>query len=38
LQGGSTHYASLRAQDVLRWIIILGLIAGAALKLLGISL
>jgi len=37
LQAGASHFASLRAQDVLRWLIILGLIAGAALKLLGIN-
>lgn len=33
---GPTHAASLTVQDVLRWLLILGLLAGAALKLLGL--
>jgi hypothetical protein len=36
LQAGPTHIASLRAQDVLRWIIILLILVGAALKFLGV--
>lgn len=36
LGAGITHSASLNAQDVLRWLVILGLLAGSALKLLGI--
>jgi hypothetical protein len=33
---GATHEASLNVQDVLRWLIILGVLAGSALKLVGI--
>jgi hypothetical protein len=33
---GASHQASLQAQDVLRWIIILVLLGGSALKLVGI--
>ena len=36
VQAGATHSASLVVQDVLRWLIIVALIAGAALKLVGI--
>ncbi len=36
LQAGSPHLASLRAQDVLRWILIVIILAGAVLKLLGV--
>lgn len=36
LQAGATHIASLRAQDFLRWLIILLILAGAALKFLGV--
>lgn len=36
LDGGTAHKASLRTQDILRWVLIGGLIAGAALKVLGI--
>ncbi len=36
LQAGSTHLASLRAQDVLRWIFIGIILVGAALKLAGV--
>ncbi len=35
LDAGASHDASLTVQDVLRWLIILTLLAGAALKLLG---
>ena len=34
---GASHAASLTVQDILRWIIILGLLAGAFLKFAGIS-
>ena len=33
---GTAHLASLQAQDILRWIIILILLGGSALKLIGI--
>jgi hypothetical protein len=33
---GAIHEASLNVQDVLRWLIILGVLAGSALKLVGI--
>ena len=36
LQAGPTHIASLRAQDFLRWVIILLILVGAALKFLGV--
>jgi hypothetical protein len=36
LEVGDMHAASLRVQDLLRWLIVLGLLAGAALKVLGI--
>ncbi|MCU0484708.1 MAG: hypothetical protein MUC85_01230 [Anaerolineales bacterium] len=35
LSGSTSHAASLRAQDVLRWLIILVIITGAVLKLVG---
>jgi hypothetical protein len=35
LGAGASHTASLTVQDILRWLIILALIAGAALKLVG---
>lgn len=38
LQAGPYHRASLRAQDILRWIIILLILIGALLKLAGVSL
>jgi len=34
LQAGTVHQASLRAQDVLRWLVILLLVAGSILKLI----
>ena len=34
---GSSHEASLQVQDVLRWLVILAILGGAALKFLGIS-
>jgi hypothetical protein len=34
--GGSAHQASLQAQDILRWVVILVLLGGSALKLIGI--
>ncbi len=34
LQAGAIHQASLRAQDVLRWLLVIALIAGAIIKLL----
>jgi hypothetical protein len=36
LGAGQAHTASLAVQDILRWLIILALIAGAGLKLMGI--
>ena len=33
---GASHEASVQAQDILRWLIILAVLAGAALKFLGI--
>jgi len=36
LDSGASHSASLTVQDVLRWLIILGLLAGAVLKLAGL--
>lgn len=36
LQAGPTHIASLRAQDFLRWVIILIILVGAAIKFLGV--
>ncbi len=35
-QAGSFHAASLRVQDVLRWLVILSIVAGAVLKFLGL--
>ena len=35
LSNSTAHIASLRAQDILRWLIILAIITGAALKLVG---
>lgn len=35
VQAGATHAASLVVQDILRWLIIVALIAGAVLKLVG---
>jgi hypothetical protein len=37
LGAGATHDASLQAQDILRWLIILAILGGAALKFLGIG-
>ena len=34
---GASHEASLQVQDVLRWLVILGLLGGAVLKLMGIN-
>ena len=36
LDAGASHSASLTVQDVLRWLIILALLAGAVLKLIGL--
>jgi hypothetical protein len=36
LQTNPFHPASLRAQDVLRWLVLIGLLGGSVLKLLGI--
>ena len=36
LDSGASHSASLTVQDILRWLIILALFAGAALKLIGL--
>ncbi len=37
LGAGASHDASLQTQDVLRWLVILAILGGAALKLLGIG-
>ena len=37
LQAGSTHTASLQAQDVLRWLLILAILGGAVLRFLGLG-
>jgi hypothetical protein len=34
---GASHEASLQAQDVLRWLVILAILAGALLKLVGVN-
>ena len=34
---GATHEASLQVQDVLRWLVILAILGGAAMKFLGVS-
>jgi hypothetical protein len=36
LDPGSSHAASLTVQDILRWLIVLTLLAGTALKLMGL--
>ncbi len=36
-QAGPMHIASLRAQDVIRWLLVVIIIAGAALKFLGLD-
>jgi hypothetical protein len=33
---GVAHEASLNVQDILRWIIILGIVIGSALKFVGV--
>jgi hypothetical protein len=38
LNGTATHMASLRVQDILRWVVIAGIGLGALLKLVGISI
>lgn len=38
LNAGPAHTASLRVQDILRWVIIAAIVVGAVLKFLGISL
>ncbi len=38
LQGGAYQAASLRAQDVLRWVIIVATLVGAAIKLMGLPI
>ncbi|MBI9044829.1 MAG: hypothetical protein JEZ06_10105 [Anaerolineaceae bacterium] len=38
LNAGKFHQASLRAQDILRWVLIIAILVGAILKFLGISL
>ena len=38
LHAGPAHTASLRVQDVLRWVLIGGIVLGAVLKVLGISI
>jgi len=34
---GASHEASLQVQDILRWLVILAILGGAALKLLGVN-
>jgi hypothetical protein len=36
MQSGATHTASLRAQDVLRWLVIAGMVLGSILAILGL--
>lgn len=36
LHAGPAHLASLRAQDIMRWVLVAGILVGAALKLLGV--
>jgi hypothetical protein len=36
LGGGAAHSASLRMQDILRWVLVVAIVIGAILKLLGI--
>jgi len=36
VQAGAVHTASLRVQDILRWVLIIAMIVGALLKLVGI--
>ena len=36
LGAGRSHAASLTVQDILRWVLILFLLGGAALKMLGV--
>lgn len=36
LNAGPAHQASLRAQDILRWVLVGAILAGAALKLIGL--
>ena len=38
LNAGPVYTASLRVQDILRWVIIATLIAGAILKILGVTI
>lgn len=38
LNAGPAHFASLRVQDILRWVLIAGIGVGAILKFLGISI
>ena len=36
LQAGPAHLASVRAQDILRWVLVLAILASSALKLVGV--
>jgi hypothetical protein len=36
VQAGPMHTASLKAQDVLRWVLIVAILAGAVLKVMGV--
>jgi hypothetical protein len=36
IRAGSMHTASLHAQDVLRWLLVLSILAGVVLKLAGL--
>ncbi len=38
LNAGPAHTASLRVQDILRWVLIAAIVVGAILKILGVSL
>jgi hypothetical protein len=38
LQAGPLHISSLRAQDILRWVLAAIILGGAILKFLGVSL
>jgi hypothetical protein len=36
IQAGPTHAASLRVQDIFRWILVLVILAGAVMKFFGV--
>jgi hypothetical protein len=36
IQAGPLHLASVRAQDIMRWVLVAGILVGAVLKLAGV--